>query len=63
MRKKGGILDCLVDVLNESEDEAGTGGKWKRMHSTPQQIIDVPGVGRIHRDVNLTSKEKEKEDD
>jgi len=36
---KGGIMDCLVDALNE---DAGDGEKWERLHRQPT-IIDSSG--------------------
>ena len=38
-KRKGGIMDCLVDALNE---DAGDGEKWERLHRPPT-IIDNSG--------------------
>ena len=38
-KRKGGIMDCLVEALNE---DAGDGEKWERLHRQPT-IIDNSG--------------------
>jgi len=38
-KRKGGIMDCLVEALNE---DAGNGEKWERLHRQPT-IIDSSG--------------------
>ena len=38
-KRKGGIMDCLVEALNE---DAGDGEKWERLHRQPT-IIDSSG--------------------
>jgi len=38
-KRRGGILDCLVEALNE---DAGDGEKWERLHRQPT-IIDNSG--------------------
>ena len=54
-----GIMDTLIDCLNEAEQEKPEDerGEWKRLHSTPQEIITVRGVGNIMRPVTVNKGE------
>ena len=43
-----GILDTLIDELNK---QPGLEGEFKRLHSQPEKLITVRGVGVIRRPV------------
>ena len=44
------LLDLLVSELNEEESRAGSSHRWKRLHSTPLEIVETP-KGNRQRDI------------
>ncbi len=45
-----GILDFIVDNLNEIEEKNGRGGRWTALHSEPVELVETPR-GIRHRDI------------
>ena len=48
MRK--GLMDIIVESLNEDEEQSGRGGKWTSLHSEPVELVKTP-AGVRHRDI------------
>lgn len=44
-----GLMDIIVETLNEQEKENGSDTRWERLHTKPVEIVDTPR-GRRYRD-------------
>ncbi len=53
-----GLLDFMVDILNEQEEKRGSGARWEALHSEPVELVETPG-GIRHRNIQTGKFEKE----
>ena len=44
-----GLMNIIVETLNEQEKENGSDARWERLHTKPVEIVDTPR-GRRYRD-------------
>ncbi len=44
-----GLMDIIVEMLNEQEKENGSDTRWERLHTKPVEIVDTPR-GHRYRD-------------
>ena len=45
-----GIMDLIVETLNEQEEKRGSDARWEALHTEPVELVETPASVR-HRDI------------
>lgn len=45
-----GLMNVLVDILNEQEEKRGSDARWQALHTEPVELVETPN-GIRHRDI------------
>lgn len=45
-----GIMDLIVETLNEQEEKRGSSARWETLHTEPVELVETP-TGVRHRNI------------
>ena len=53
-----GLMDFMVEILNEQEAKRGSGARWEALNTEPVELVETPG-GIRYRNIRTGKFEKE----